>query len=89
MSFKEFPKWKYAADGRSQIVQNAEAEVALGADWADTPAAFDKPAPKAHVEKEPHKPEAPKTEAPKPTPPAPKAVVPEAPKAPAKPPAKK
>jgi hypothetical protein len=33
-----FPKWKYAADGRSLIVDDADAEEALGEGWYDSPA---------------------------------------------------
>lgn len=34
----QFPKWKYAADGRTLIVDDAESEEALGDGWYDTPA---------------------------------------------------
>lgn len=36
--FQEFPKWKYHEDGiKSQIVDDAEAEEALGDGWHDKP----------------------------------------------------
>lgn len=33
----EFPKWKYHENRESKIVNDAEAEAALGAKWFDTP----------------------------------------------------
>jgi hypothetical protein len=33
----EFPKWKYHDTEAACIVDTAEAEAALGADWRDTP----------------------------------------------------
>lgn len=35
--FQEFPKWKYGENGESLIVEDAEAEAALGDGWHDTP----------------------------------------------------
>lgn len=33
-----YPKWKYAADGRSIVVDDADAEEALGEGWYNSPA---------------------------------------------------
>jgi hypothetical protein len=35
--FQEFPKMKYHPDGRQQIVEDAQAESALGGEWAPNP----------------------------------------------------
>lgn len=35
--FQEFPKWKYHPDREPVIVDDYDAEKALGADWYDTP----------------------------------------------------
>ncbi|MNE04067.1 hypothetical protein D3C80_965900 [compost metagenome] len=37
MSYEEFPKWKYSK-GQSIVVDDAEAEEALGEGWFDSPA---------------------------------------------------
>lgn len=34
----KYPRWKYAADGRSIVVDDADAEEALGDGWYDSPA---------------------------------------------------
>lgn len=39
MSKTDYPKWKYAAEGKSRIVHNEDEEAALeGGPWHDTPA---------------------------------------------------
>ena len=35
--YQEFPKWKYHPDKEAVVVQNADEEKALGADWFDRP----------------------------------------------------
>lgn len=35
-----YPKWKYARDGRAEMVADPEAEAALGEGWADRSTAF-------------------------------------------------
>lgn len=35
-----YPSWRYHRTEKPRLVQNAEADAALGSDWADTPAAF-------------------------------------------------
>jgi hypothetical protein len=44
----QYPRWKYAADGRSLVVDDADAEEALGEGWYDSPA--DIPDPDAEPE---------------------------------------
>jgi hypothetical protein len=39
---QQYPRWKYHASGKAVIVNDPEAESALGEGWADTPAAFEK-----------------------------------------------
>jgi hypothetical protein len=36
--YQEFPKWKYHPDAKPLIVDNHDAELALGPDWYDSPA---------------------------------------------------
>lgn len=52
--FQEFPKFRYAADGRAVIVDSAEDELALEGEWFDTPwaAAEAKAKPDAEPSKE-------------------------------------
>lgn len=40
-----YPKWKYHAALAPRVVGDPDEEAALGAGWADTPAAFAEPAP--------------------------------------------
>jgi len=40
-----FPTWRYHRTLPACIVATPEADEALGAEWADTPAAFDEPEP--------------------------------------------
>ena len=40
----EYPKWKYHATEQPVVVESAEQEEALGKEWADSPAAFEKKA---------------------------------------------
>lgn len=39
--YHEFPKWKYHAEKEAVIVESSDAEAALGAGWADSPAELD------------------------------------------------
>jgi hypothetical protein len=43
--FEEFPKWLYHRSRPAVIVNDPEEEDMLGPGWADTPAAFEGPAP--------------------------------------------
>ncbi len=36
----QFPSWRYHRDGRAVIVNDPAEDEALGAGWADSPAAF-------------------------------------------------
>lgn len=38
-----YPRWKYHRSEPAVIVETPEAEAKLGAEWSDTPAAFDEP----------------------------------------------
>ncbi len=40
---QEFPKWMYHRTEAARIVDDPAEQEALGADWAETPAAFDAP----------------------------------------------
>ena len=42
-----YPKWLYHAEKEARIVQDEAAHKALGAEWVESPAAFEKKAPEA------------------------------------------
>lgn len=48
----EFPKWKYHATEAACVVDDAEAEKALGKGWGDTPHTAALPEPSAYSEED-------------------------------------
>jgi hypothetical protein len=46
---QNYPKWKYHRSGRSIIVNDADAEAALGEGWSDSPNPYSFPLARTHA----------------------------------------